>query len=74
MISSGYTLDLYCDHPDHEIEFFYDSTQNGVVQKFDQYFCDSKNPKSDCFKQARKDGWKINLKERTCICPKCNKK
>lgn len=46
----------------------------GVIEKCDQYFSDSKNPKSECFKQARKDGWKINLKERTCICPKCNKK
>jgi hypothetical protein len=73
MISSGYTLDLYCDHLDREIEYYYDSSQTGVIQVCGQYFSDWKNPKTDAFKQARKAGWKINLKERTCICSKCRK-
>lgn len=74
MISSGYTLDLYCDHPNHKIEYFYSSTNDGILEDFDQFFSDEKNPKTDCFRQARKAGWKINLKERTCICPKCSEK
>ena len=67
MISSGYTLDLYCDHPTHQNE-------NPFRSECDQFFSDEGNPKTDCFRQARRFGWKINLKERTCICPKCNKK
>lgn len=70
MIVSGYTLDLYCDHPNHESTFLYSSSDEGYAQ----FTSDAKNPKTDAYKQAKKVGWKIDLKKGICICPKCRKK
>lgn len=60
MIVSEYTLDLYCDHPNHD-----------KSSREETFFNESK---SECWKEARNAGWKLNSKDWTCICPKCNKK
>jgi hypothetical protein len=50
----GYTLDLYCDHQHTETSSF----ASFYGQKF-----------SDCAKEARKRGWRIDKKTRTATCP-----
>lgn len=62
MIASGYTLDLYCDNETADHPFGY----------FPQTFFDEN--KSQCWKDAKKKGWKLDSKNRTAICPLCNKK
>lgn len=64
MIASGYTLDLYCDHPGH--------VYSHISQKF-QYCSDSKNCYSEVRKMARNEGW-ILKKNGEVICPKCSGK
>ena len=63
-IASGYTLELYCDllNSNHEWREFPH-----------EYASDEKNCKAACFRQARKDGWKIT-RDRQAICPKCSGK
>jgi len=61
MISSGYSLVLYCDDPDHIFEA---SRQYG---EFDD------ERKDECWKNARKAGW-ILKSNRECICPICAKR
>ena len=62
MIVGCYVLDLYCDleNPDHK----YDEFPH-------QYTAETGGK---CRKDARREGWKLNLWEGTAICPKCNKK
>lgn len=62
-----YSLDLYCDgEPD---------CQNGSCLHTGgspgQY---SAETGSECRRQAREDGWILNLQEQTAVCPKCAKK
>ena len=68
----GYTLDMYCDHPDCRAQHSV-SSLDGQVQASD---------KAEAFHRARAAGWKINkgkeadvpdgqsLGTGTCICPK----
>lgn len=62
MIVGGYTLDLYCDRESkaHEYkEFPHEYTAElGSVTR----------------RNARRDGWVLNMKEGTAICPKCSGK
>lgn len=66
MIVGCYVLDLYCDnqgdYPDGIHEY------NEFPRSYHDEFG------SKCRKAARRDGWKLNLKEGTAICPKCNEK
>ncbi len=65
----GYSLDMYCDHPECRAIVRGDSL-DGQVQAYDR---------AQAFRRARKAGWKINLKKEpakpnigtgTVICPK----
>ena len=64
MIVGCYTLDLYCDnageYPDGIHEY----------KEFPREFTDEYGSK--CRKMARKEGWTLNLKDGTALCPKCS--
>ena len=56
MIVGGYTVHLYCDHPQADWKCGHgEYTGHNEAQ---------------CFKQARKDGWVIRLTDRTARCPR----
>jgi len=63
MISSGYTLDVYCDCPYCK--------QNLAWQKTATFVSDEKNPKKDCFRQMRKEGWLTHIETCTHYSPAC---
>lgn len=56
MIVEGYSMDLYCDS-EKVHPFEKDSIRIGGIDS------------ASCRKQARRCGWIINDKERTCYCP-----
>lgn len=60
--SSGYTLDLYCDH---------DNPAHGWTEFPHQYTGESFGPLA---KAARRRGWIVRTKDRTATCPKCSGK
>lgn len=66
MIVGCYTLDLYCDN---EGKF-----PDGIHEhkEFPRKFTDEHG--SRCRKMAREEGWKLNLKDGTALCPKCSGK
>ena len=53
-----YTLHLYCKHGPH----FSDPAEYTGTSE------------SDCKRQAHREGWRLNPKERTATCPECNSK
>lgn len=59
MIASGYSMDLYCQVNGNQHEY-----RQGQAQFFGETW-------TDCAKQARAAGWKIDKAKRECICPKC---
>ena len=61
MIVGGYALHLYCDHPKHPRNYRFLDAEYGSESG------------SYCRQKARKDGWLLNLKENTAICPECRK-
>ena len=61
MIVGAYTLDLYCDLPCNH-------GYGDAVVVPDQYVADT-GPR--CRQQARRDGWRFNLRERLAVCPRC---
>jgi hypothetical protein len=61
-IVSGYELHLYCDNANSEHAY----------KEFPHEYCDQR--KSLCFKAARSDGWALNEKNNTAVCPKCSGK
>lgn len=56
-----YTLDLYCDREGDCVEEYPRSPQ-------DQYNAESGG---EARQQARRNGWRLNLKAGTAICPHC---
>jgi hypothetical protein len=64
MITACYSMDLYCDIKTSLFE--HDNIQYGscVLQLTGNTF-------TDCAKQARKLGWKLNRKSRKVLCPEC---
>jgi hypothetical protein len=56
---NGYCIDCYCDSPLH-------NQYIALVGLCGEFIGQSR---TDCLKQARKAGWKINLKKDTCFCP-----
>lgn len=74
MIVRGYSLDLYCNNAE-KYSNMYGSGRGEDIHEFNEfpknYFGESRQ---ECVRAARSDGWKINLKAGTCICPKCNKR
>lgn len=68
-----YSMDLYCDHPEH-------CKYSGDVWPFPSVY--SGRSESECLRNAKKDGWKIDKKkdgERGmgswfCLCPAHTKK
>jgi hypothetical protein len=61
MIVGGYTLDLYCDDPDHV----------PVHGESHQFFTEEG---SQARRKARKAGWMLNLRDGVARCPACAKK
>ena len=61
MITSGYTLDLYCDHENDDHEY----------GEFPHTFFNES--RTWCWKEARKTGWILH-RDWTATCPKCSKK
>jgi hypothetical protein len=60
VIASGYALDLYCDKqeaPGHH------------YNEFPHQYSDEH--RAECRRRAKQDGWKINWRKGTAICPKC---
>jgi hypothetical protein len=55
-----YSLDLYCcrKNPAHKHSEF---PHNYTAETG-----------GECRKDARKDGWKLNLRDQTAVCPKCS--
>lgn len=72
MIVSGYTLELYCDHPAHD----YARAEWGPMLATGGAQCPTEylDPErgSKCRTAARKDGWLLK-RDGTCICPDCRK-
>jgi len=70
MIVGGYSLHLYCDA---------DGCPNGRALGHAEYsrppgeFTHSTNERGAMAK-ARRAGWKLNLRDWTCLCPDCSKK
>ena len=60
MIVGCYTLDLYCD----------DETCKPKFKEFPKNFIAEYG--SECRAQARRAGWKLNLRDGTAICPRCS--
>ncbi len=62
MIVGSYVLQLYCqeDNPEHGRDEF----PHEYTAEFG----------AACRKAARQEGWILNLKEHTAICPKCKEK
>jgi 5-methylcytosine-specific restriction endonuclease McrA len=60
-IYANFDLRLWCDN-------------NNLVHKrrFPDYY--SGDNKTEAFRKARNDGWKINIKNDVAICPECNDK
>lgn len=73
MIVGCYTLDLYCryweDQPRGVSAFC--NTNFDWNHKIFQY---TGRTRAECLREARKDGWLVNLKTRKCICPECREK
>lgn len=59
MMVGCYTLDLYCDR---------DSLRHKYGEFPHQY---TGKTESSCRRQARLDGWRLNLRTGTDICPAC---
>lgn len=65
---SYYTMDIYCDHPNHRIYYL---NGEGYKGKKEQY---TGQTRSKCIKQARSVGW-IFHRNGKLTCPDCvNKK
>jgi hypothetical protein len=67
MIVGCYTLDLYCDGDPEcpKSRCIKGSTQNYPPA---QYTAENG---ADCRRQARRDGWILNMKEGTTVCRAC---
>jgi len=71
MIVRGYALDLYCENA-HELR---GTGYDGDVHDYNEFPATYVGEtRQECVKAARKNGWIINIKAGTCICPKCNNK
>lgn len=69
MIVSAYTIELYCDHPDHPRDLRRDApSRAGFEISVDGRDCYAKARSA-----ARKAGWRLT-RSNEAICPKCNKK
>lgn len=68
MISSGYSLHLYCD-----IKGCPNSQAKGSGDNFAPPGEFSDEDRSVCYKQARRAGWLVNHRYRTTVCPTCAK-
>ena len=69
MIVGGYSLDLYCEND--EISHYLLPSGIYLVGNTEVKHQYAGNTFIECARQARKDGWKINTKNHTCICPVC---
>ena len=59
--SSGYSLELYCNCDQYK--------SDPAI-----FTADGPNAYAIDFKQARDEGWKISVRNRTAVCPNCCKK
>lgn len=69
MIVGGYSLDLYCENLDG------DTCKNprpkdGLTHPAEYY----SQTFGECARMAREDGWRLNRKKGTAICPWCTGK
>lgn len=74
-MASGYSLDLYCDNAGDGKPggYGYGSPADGhAFRAFPAEFYGE--TWSECARNARAAGWKIDRRERTAICPKCARK
>lgn len=60
-IASGYTLALYCDCKECQ--------EKPWTKRQAEYISDSAHCKTKCFKDAKRDGWRIT-KDGKCYAPK----
>lgn len=63
MITSGYTLMLYCDCKECE-----KYTKYGSQPYIGEFASDTANCRAKCFREAKKAGWEI-LKNGSCFAP-----
>ena len=72
-VVGSYHLHLYCENQ-RPSPFFDDDSDLDSIHEFDEFpheYADEN--KLECFRQARKDGWKI-CRDRRAYCPKCSGK
>lgn len=68
MIVRGYSMDLYCENA-HELR---GTGYGGDIHDYNEFpKTYAGETRAECVREARADGWKINIKAGTCICPKC---
>ena len=66
-----YSLDLYCENFDiyeREVEDKFGHRYDDFPDEFTGY------DRAECFRNARKAGWVINVRKHTAYCPKCSHK
>ena len=74
MIVGGYTLDLYCDNVLGKEKNLFGGL-NGDAHKYHEFPHNyGGETRQEAERAARKDGWTINNKAGTCLCPKCSGK
>ena len=71
MYAAAFTLDLYCENMPVNYESWHKNPDHHEWEEFPHQFVE--HDRKEAFRVARKRGWKINTKTRTCICPKCVK-
>lgn len=64
MIVGGYSLDLYCDHPEHDQWYRLKRGNTGScdAQIFGETY-------GGCAQQARRRGWMLSRDGMRCLCP-----
>lgn len=66
MIVGCYTLDLYCETEGCPMSR---CTRSGEDMRAPASYNDELG--STCRRRARRDGWRLDLREGTALCPKC---
>ena len=79
MIVGAYSLDLYCDRCNPAGAVLYGEDQ--VIRDPGQVSVEEHRGFADyvgtdrahCYRMARRNGWKLRLREGHCICPTCTR-
>lgn len=71
MIVGCYTMDLYCEvhYSENEMEKVYAFAKRNLMYRHNKVHQFTGPTEANCNKQARADGWKLDLKTGQCWCP-----